>query len=195
MGAGELARLITPGMEFLKEMQLLLMGGESGRPRYREDAASLHGLFLNSEVNFNFKFGVYVVRVGRSTGTYPEAAGLMIFPEGGMIKNKNYLAVPSNTPSPAAAMVFVNYMTSPEAQTSKLQFVGMLAGIQGWKLSEEQAAALAEASTGTLGVRSRRRSSWAAAFPIPFRWWHGGISTTPTIRCNCRALRRWCRSG
>ncbi|MAN55196.1 MAG: ABC transporter substrate-binding protein [Paracoccus sp.] len=155
LGAEELARLIEPGMKFLKNLQPLLLGGESGRPRYPEDAASLNGLFLNGEVNFNCKFGLYAVAVGLSTGTYPEAAEQMIFPEGGMIKNKNYLAVPSNTPNPAAAMVFVNYMTSPEAQTSKLQFAGMPAGIDGWKLSDEQAAALAEASPGTVGVTQK----------------------------------------
>ncbi|MGV8988811.1 MAG: ABC transporter substrate-binding protein [Cypionkella sp.] len=152
LGANELARLITPGLEYLKGLQPLLLGGENGRPRYPEDSASLTGLFLNGEINFNCKFGLYSVKVGLSTGAYPETAQEMIFPEGGMIKNKSYLAVPINTPNPAAAMVLVNYMTSPEAQISKLKFVGMPAGIDGWKLSADQAAALDAASPGHVGV-------------------------------------------
>lgn len=152
LGAEELARLITPGLEYLKNLEPLLLGGESGRPRYPEDSAALNGLFLNGEVNFNCKFGLYAVAVGLANGTYPEAAEEMIFPEGGMIKNKNYLAVPGNTPNPAAAMILVNYMTSPEAQISKLKFVGMSAGIDGWKLNDEQVAALDAASPGHIGV-------------------------------------------
>ncbi|MEO1959966.1 MAG: extracellular solute-binding protein, partial [Paracoccus sp. (in: a-proteobacteria)] len=150
--AEELARLIAPGLDYLRDLEPLLLDAAGGTPRYPEDNAALDGLFLNGEVDFNCKFGLYAVATGLATGSYPQAATQFVFPDGNMIKNKNYLAVPSNTPNPAAAMVFVNYMTSPEAQTSKLQFAGMPAGIDGWKLSDEQAAALAEASPGTVGV-------------------------------------------
>ena len=152
LGASELARLITPGLEYLKNLEPLLLGGDSGTPRYPEDQNALDGLFLNGEVNFNCKFGLYAVATGLSQGTYPEGAQEFVFPEGNMIKNKNYLAIPANAPNPAAALVLADYMTSVEAQISKLEFTGMPAGIDPWLLSEEDAAALAAASPGHTGL-------------------------------------------
>lgn len=152
IGAGEFARLITPGIEFLKAIEPLLLGAQSGNARYPEDNAALDGMFLNGEVDFACKFGLYAVATGLSNGTYPEGAEAFVFPEGNMIKNKNYLAIPSNAPNPAAAMIMANYMTSVEAQTSKLKFTGMPPGVDPWKLEEAQVAALTEASPGLIGV-------------------------------------------
>lgn len=154
LGAAELARLIAPGLEYLKELEPLLLGGDGGTPRYPEDIAALDGLFLNGEINFNCKFGLYAVATGLSQGTYPEAAQEFVFPEGNMIKNKNYLAIPSNAPNPAAALVLADYMTSAEAQISKLEFTGMPAGIDPWMLSDEDAAALEAASPGHVGLEA-----------------------------------------
>ena len=152
IGAEEFARLITPGIEFLKEIEPLLLGAQSGNARYPEDNAALDGMFLNGEVDFNCKFGLYAVATGLNNGTYPEGAEAFVFPEGNMIKNKNYLAIPSNAPNPAAAMIMANYMTSVEAQTSKLKFTGMPPGVDPWKLEEAQVEALTEASPGLVGV-------------------------------------------
>jgi len=152
IGTEEFARLITPGIEYLKALEPLLLGGEKGNARYPEDNTALEGMFLNGEVDFACKFGLYAVATGLDNGTYPEGAEAFVFPEGNMIKNKNYLAIPSNAPNPAAAMVMANYMTSVEAQVSKLQFTGMPPGVDPWKLDEAQLASLTEASPGLVGV-------------------------------------------
>jgi len=152
LGAEELARLITPGMEYLKDLEAFLPGGKSGNARYPEDNKALEGMFLNGEVDFACKFGLYAVATGLRDGTYPEGAEAFVFPEGAMIKNKNYLAIPSNAPNPAAALVMANYMTSVEAQVSKLKFTGMPPGVDPWMLDEAQATALAEASPGLVGI-------------------------------------------
>ncbi len=152
IGAEEFARLITPGIEYLKNLEPLLLGGQKGNARYPEDNAALDGMFLNGEVDFACKFGLYAVATGLNNGTYPEGAEGFVFPEGNMIKNKNYLAIPSNAPNPAAAMVMANYMTSVEAQTSKLKFTGMPPGVDPWKLDEAQVQALTAASPGLVGV-------------------------------------------
>ena len=81
---------------------------------------------MNSEIDFNCKFGLYAVTTGLATGTYPEAAQQFVFPEGNMIKNKNYLVIPGNAPNPAAAMVMANYMASVDSQATKLEIAGML---------------------------------------------------------------------
>ena len=162
LGAEELARLIAPGLEFLREIEPLLLDGADGSPRYPEDDAALDGLFLNGEIDFNCKFGLYAVSTGLSTGAYPEEARQFVFPEGNMIKNKNYLAIPANAPNPAAALVLADFMTSVDAQTTKLKMTGFPAGIDSWKLSEADAAALAEASPGLVGVEQDELDANAA---------------------------------
>ena len=147
-----LARLIAPGLAYLKEIEPLLLGGPQGAPRYPEDNRTLDGLFLNGEIDFNCQFGLYAVATGLATGTYPEGAEQFVFPEGHMIRNKNYLVIPGNAPNAAAALVLADWMTSVEAQASKLAEVGMPAGIDAWMLSPEDAARLAEASPGLVGV-------------------------------------------
>ena len=151
MGAEELARLITPGMEYLKSLEPMLLGA-GGNARYPEDPKALDGLFLNGEVDFSCQFGLYGVATGLRDGTYPEAAEQFVFPEGNMIKNKNYLVIPGNAPNPAAAMVMANYMASVESQATKLEIAGMPPGIDPWKLSEDDAAKLDAASPGLVGV-------------------------------------------
>jgi putative spermidine/putrescine transport system substrate-binding protein len=152
IGAEELARLITPGLEYLKELDGLLLGASSGSARYPEDPKALDGLFLNGEIDFSCKFGLYGVAIGLRDGTYPEGAEQFIFPEGNMIKNKNYLVIPANAPNPAAALVMTNYMASVEAQTSKLAIAGMPPGIDPWRVSADDVAKLTEASPGFVGI-------------------------------------------
>lgn len=152
LGAEELARLVKPGMEYLKSIEPLLLDANGGKPRYPEDIAALDGLFLNGEVYFNCKFGLYAVHTGLLTGTYPEQAEAFVFPKGLMIANKNYLAIPINSPNPASALLLANYMASVESQASKLQNAGMPVGIDIWKLSSEQAAMVQAAAPPHYGV-------------------------------------------
>ncbi|SOH92189.1 putative spermidine/putrescine transport system substrate-binding protein [Monaibacterium marinum] len=152
MGAEELARLIAPGLEYLKELDPYLLGAQSGNALYAEDNAALDGMFLNGEVDIACKFGLYAVATGLNNGTYPEGAEAFVFPEGNMIKNKNYLAIPANAPNPAATLIMVDYMTSVQAQVTKLQFTGMPPGVDPWTLTDEEVQALTDASPGLIGV-------------------------------------------
>ncbi len=152
VGAEELARLITPGLEYLKALEPHLLGAQGGNARYPEDIGALDGLFLNGEVDMACKFGLYAVATGLNNGTYPEGAEAFVFPTGNMIKNKNYLAIPANAPNPAATLVMADYMTSVDAQVTKLKFTGMPPGVDPWKLSDEDVQALTEASPGLIGV-------------------------------------------
>jgi len=109
IGDKELARLIAPGLEYLKALEPYLLGAQSGKARYAEDDKSLDGMFLNGEIDIACKFGVYAVAVGLS-----------------------------------------------EAQVSKLQFTGMPPGVDPWKLSKADVAALNEASPGLIGVTQKQ---------------------------------------
>ena len=152
LGAAELARLITPGMEYLKALEPHLLGAAGGNARYPEDPKALDGLFLNGEIDFSCQFGLYGVATGLRDGTYPEGAEQFVFPEGNMIKNKNYLVIPGNAPNPAAAMVMANYMASVDSQATKLEIAGMPPGIDPWRLSADDAGKLDAASPGLVGV-------------------------------------------
>ena len=152
LGADELARLIKPGMEYLRAIEPLLLDANGGKPRYPEDIAALDGLFLNGEVHFDCKFGLYAVHTGLTTGAYPEKAEEFIFPKGTMIKNKNYLAIPANSPNPASALVFANYMASVESQASKLELAGMPVGIDLWRVPADEAAAVERVAPSHYGV-------------------------------------------
>ena len=152
IGAAELARLIAPGLDYLRALEPLLLDGADGAPRYATDEAALDAMFLQGEIDFACKFGLYAVAQGLLTGAMPEGATQFVFPEGAMIANKNFIAIPSNAPNPAAALVLADWMTSPEAQISKLAATGMPAGIDAWRMDEADAAALAAASPGHVGV-------------------------------------------
>ena len=152
LGAAEVARLIAPGIDYLAALEPLLLGGPEGNARYPEDEAALDGLLGNGEVDFACKFGVFAVATGLLTGAMPEGAEQFVFPEGAMIKNKSYLAIPANAPNPAAALVLADWMTGLEAQVSKLEAVGYPAGIDGWMLHPADAARLDAASPGLVGV-------------------------------------------
>ncbi|MEM9580001.1 MAG: extracellular solute-binding protein, partial [Pseudomonadota bacterium] len=163
LGAEELARLITPGLQFLKEIEPLLLGGANGNVQYPETDKAQDGLFLNGEIDFACKFGLYSVAVALADGTYPEGAEAFVFPQGNMIKNKSYLAIPANAPNPAAAIVMANFMSSVEAQATKLKFTGLPPGIDPWKLDEAANAMLAEASPGLVGITQAELDANTAA--------------------------------
>ncbi len=158
----ELARLIAPGIEYLQSIEPNLLDAAGGSPRYPEDNKALDGLFLNGEIDFSCKFGLYAVAKGLEIGTYPEAAQQFVFPASTMIKNKNYLVIPGNAPNSAAALVLANWMTSVDSQVSKLESVGMPSGIDGWKLSAEDAERIVNASPGLVGVTQAELDANAA---------------------------------
>ena len=163
IGAKELARLIAPGLDYLKGIEPLLATADGGKPRYPEDTAALDSMFLNAEVYFNCKFGIYAVNSGLITGRYPEAAQEFIFPEKLMIKNKNYLAIPLNSPNPASALVFADYMSSVDAQASKLKTVGYPVGIDPTQLSANDRELVRIAAPSHYGVTSEELDANAVA--------------------------------
>lgn len=150
--ASELARIIGPGMGFLKSLEPLLYSSESGKPHYPSDAKAADTLFRESKTHFTCEFGTYATATKVATGHYPNTAEAMIFPKGLMIKNKNFLAIPSNPAHPAAAIVLANYMSSVAAQASKLGVVGYPTGIDHWMLSGDDLKDIEKVAPPHIGV-------------------------------------------
>ena len=152
LGAEELARLIEPGMDYLKALAPLLLKDDSGAPRYIADEVESNVLFRAGTTHFTCAFGTYAAATKITTGRYPTSAEAMIFPKDMMIKNKSFLAIPGNAAHPAAALVLANYMASVEAQAGKLSFVGYPPGIDHWMLDSEEAEKMAHAAPPHVGV-------------------------------------------
>lgn len=152
LGVAELARLAEPGIDYLERLEPLMLGGPQGQTIHPADAVEAQGLFRNREIHLHCEFGTYATAVNIETGAYPEQAQEIIFPAGAMIANKSFIAIPANSPNPAAALVFANYMASIEAQASKLADLGYPAGIDAWMLDAADAAQLEAAAPAHIGV-------------------------------------------
>ncbi len=84
---------------------------------YPESLPKLNDLFANGEVYFNFNYGPGDAAAKIKSGQFPATVRTFVFDEG-TIANSNYLAIPYNSSSKAAAMVAANEMLDPEVQYS-----------------------------------------------------------------------------
>ncbi|MBL4739963.1 MAG: ABC transporter substrate-binding protein [Sneathiella sp.] len=148
--ADEFTKLVQPGFEYLKRIEPHLLGGDT--PFYPQNQSVNQSLYNNGEVDFACEFGLYLVHNNIKTGTFSETTETLAFPSSGMIKNKNFLAIPKNAPHPAAALVFTNVMSSLELQISKLKDIGYPLGADIWKLSGAEALAAKAAEPALHGV-------------------------------------------
>ncbi len=147
-----LARLMAPGMDYLRRLSPLLANARNDLARYPENDSALMTLFQNSQTAMECQFGLYHVATKGALGQMPPRTEEIIFPVNNMIKNKNYLVLTSNAPHPAAALTFINYMSSVEAQASKLSEVGYPLGVDLWTLSAQDQQVLMAAMPAHFGV-------------------------------------------
>ena len=163
----EFTKLVTPGFEFLRRIEPFLLGGggkdgQRGAPIYPENPVANQRRFSDGEVDMGCGFGLFSVPVRIANGAFPPTTQTRAFPRNGMIVGKNFIGIPNNTPRPAAALVLANFLSSPEAQISKLAAVGYPLGLELSRLepaNHEKAVAAAPkmvgatlAELGALGV-------------------------------------------
>ena len=132
--AADYAKLVQPGFEYLRRIEPFLLGGggkagDRGSPVYPENDRANNALFTNGEVDMVCQFGIYGAAINIENGTFPQTVQNVVFPKGLMIKNKNFIGIPGNSPHPAAALVLANILASPENQISKLQTIGYSLGV------------------------------------------------------------------
>lgn len=153
----ELTRLIRPGYDYLRRIEPFLLGGsgavgERGSPIYPATATALQARFVGGEVDFDMEFGVYDVDRDIRSGFYPETVRNIILPERGMIRDMSFLAIPANAPNPAAALVTINALSTPESHLSKLVEIGFAPAVDLRTLSSQQREAFDEAAPDLQGV-------------------------------------------
>lgn len=127
LGLDEFIRLTEPAFAYLRRIEPWLLG--QGSPVYPATAGALQARFVGGEIDFDMEYGIYDVDRDMRTGIYPETVENIIFPQSGMITDKSFLAIPANAPNPAAALVAINALSSPESQLSKLVDIGYAPGL------------------------------------------------------------------
>ncbi|MGL5439406.1 MAG: ABC transporter substrate-binding protein [Filifactoraceae bacterium] len=106
-----------PVVEYFKELKPYLWNrGES----FPSSQAQLDELFKNGEIHMTMGFEVGKTAGLVKSGVYPSTVKTFIF-ETGTIGNAHYLAIPFNSPEPAAAMVLIDFLQSPMAQIEKMK--------------------------------------------------------------------------
>ncbi|WP_169569669.1 ABC transporter substrate-binding protein [Sneathiella limimaris] len=155
----EFTKIVQPGFEYLKRLEPLLLG--DGEPIYPQNQAANQTLFNNGEVDMGCEFGLYLVANMRKTGAFSETTETIIFPKSGMIKNKNFIAIPGNAPHPAAALVLANVLSSLELQISKLKEIGYPLGVDMGKLNFDEKTLVANAAPDHFGVTADELSKVA----------------------------------
>ena len=157
LGPEEYLRLVTPGFEFLRRIEPFLLGGggadgQRGSPIYPEDDNAMAALFANGETDMACEFGLSTVNTAINNGSYPESVENIIFPDTGMIANKNFIGIPINAPNPASALVLANWLASPASQISKLDNIGYALGVDVPLLSADDQATAIEVGPNLHGV-------------------------------------------
>jgi putative spermidine/putrescine transport system substrate-binding protein len=153
----EFAEVTRDGYEFLRRIEPFLLGGsgtegQGGNVIYPESHPANDQLFTNGEVDMVCQFGMYTAATSVQTGQFPETVRNIVFPEGNMIKNKNFIAIPRNAPNPAAALVLANVLSSPENQLSKLGTIGYALGVDPPLLPDEVQAQIDEVAPPLMGL-------------------------------------------
>ncbi len=86
---------------------------------YPKDESELKSLFANNEVDFSMTNDITGAGTGISAGLLPKIARAFVF-NNDMIGNFNYVAIPSNAPHKAAALVLANLLLEPEFQAAQI---------------------------------------------------------------------------
>lgn len=86
---------------------------------YPKDENELHSLFANGEVDFSITQAIAGAGPLISEGLLPETARAFVFDDF-MIGDFNYVAIPKNAPSKAAALVLANLILEPELQAAQI---------------------------------------------------------------------------
>lgn len=84
------------------------------------DAAQLHQLFANGEVDYTMSFNDGEVDNKVAAGMFPTTAQAFAL-DSGLLQNSHYLGIAARSSHKAAAMVAANFLISPEAQLQKLR--------------------------------------------------------------------------
>lgn len=120
---------------------------------YPKDENELHSLFANGEVDFSITQAIAGAGPLIAEGLVPETARAFVFDDF-MIGDFNYVAIPKNAPSKAAALVLANLILEPGFQAAQIipeNGFGLGYGIDVTKVSDPAAQQQLEEAAQQLG--------------------------------------------
>ncbi|MCM3611168.1 ABC transporter substrate-binding protein [Planococcus sp. MERTA32b] len=136
----DLESRLEPMWEYLNGIEpYLWREGET----YPESLAKLDQLYASGEVSMTMSYDPALAASEVLKGRFPESTRTFLL-DGGTLSNTHFLSIPFNSSDKAGAMVAINEMMSPEAQTAKLspENWGDLSALDLEKLSPEQQQAM-----------------------------------------------------
>jgi len=113
--AADYAAITAPLWDYLDALHPHLW--RSGRD-FPSDGGELRRLLGDGEITIAFDFDPVAASAAIAAGELPPSVRGYVF-DGGTIGNVNFVAIPFNSGSKAAAMVVANFLLSPEAQARK----------------------------------------------------------------------------
>lgn len=138
---------LQPLWEYLNNIEpYLWRKGET----YPESLAKQDQLFASGEIGMTMSYDPALAASEVLKGRFPESTRTFLL-DGGTLANTHFLSIPFNSSNKAGAMVAINELLSPEAQTAKLspENWGDLSALELEKLSPSQRQAMNDVDLGT----------------------------------------------
>lgn len=142
----DLESRLEPMWDYLNDIEpYLWRNGET----YPESLSKLDQLYANGEVAMTMSYDPALAASEVLKGRFPESTRTFLL-DAGTLSNTHFLSIPFNSSDKAGAMVAINEMMSPEAQTAKLspENWGDLSALDLEKLSPEQQEAMNNVELG-----------------------------------------------
>ena len=141
---------IEPALEYLRQLNPYLWNQGKTFP---DSSTTVDAMFADGELIMNMSYGPFSVATGIAEGTYTETTQTFVFDKG-TIGNTNYMAIASNSPNKAGAMVVINAIISGEIQLTQYAQLRELPVVATEKLNEAEKAAFDAVDLGQ-GVLSQ----------------------------------------
>lgn len=142
----DLEERLQPMWQYLNDIEpYLWREGET----YPESLAKQDQLYASGEIGMTMSYDPALAASEVLKGRFPESTRTFVL-DGGTLANTHFLSIPFNSSAKAGAMVAINDMMSPEAQTAKLspENWGDLSALDLDKLSPEQQQAMNDVDLG-----------------------------------------------
>ncbi|TWT07990.1 ABC transporter substrate-binding protein [Planococcus sp. CPCC 101016] len=142
----DLEERFEPMWQYLNSIEpFLWREGET----YPESLAKQDQLFASGEIGMTMSYDPALAASEVLKGRFPDSTRTFVL-DGGTLANTHFLSIPFNSVDKAGAMVTINELMSPEAQTAKLspENWGDLTALDFEKLSSEQQQAMNDVDLG-----------------------------------------------
>lgn len=143
----DLEERLEPMWQYLNDIEpYLWREGET----YPESLAKQDQLFASGEIGMTMSYDPALAASEVLKGRFPESTRTFLL-DGGTLANTHFLSIPFNSSDKAGALVAINELLSPAAQTAKLspENWGDLSSLNLDKLSPEEQQAMTEVDMGT----------------------------------------------